>query len=443
MNKIVCDLCGTAYPETASQCPICGTAKSASNAAAGDTAGYAYVKGGRFSHANVRKRNSGDKELPRTVAPAKPPKEAPAEKQKEEKPAKQEKQPVQKQEKKPARKPEKEEPGTNLGLIIIVIILILAIIAVCAYMAIRYIDSLDNPDPGSSTSTSPSGAPSSSRPASIPCTSLSLQPALEVHTFDNKPGDTLLLGVVALPENTTDTITYATSNDMVATVDQTGKITAIANGEAIITVTCGELTKELKIICNVGVDPVQPTDPSQPQPTDPVIPAVELKLNRSDFTLSGYGASHNLYSGELDPASITWTSSNTEVATVENGKVTAVGNGSATITAEYGSQKATCIVRCNGVEKPVESNYELRTIYGPASDITIKVGESLTIQLVDKESGLRVQTSELKFSVSSAEHLSVDANGKVTGLAAAYAGKYVYVEYEGVTYKCLIRVKNP
>ena len=79
MNKIVCDVCGTSYPETAQQCPICATAKTDANkSTAGGEAGYAYVKGGRFSHANVRKRNAGNKELPRVVVPAKPAKQKPA-----------------------------------------------------------------------------------------------------------------------------------------------------------------------------------------------------------------------------------------------------------------------------------------------------------------------------------------------------------------------------
>ena len=64
MSKIICDVCGTSYPDTANQCPICGKLKQDNPASATDTVnaqdnGYAYVKGGRFSHANVRKRNGG------------------------------------------------------------------------------------------------------------------------------------------------------------------------------------------------------------------------------------------------------------------------------------------------------------------------------------------------------------------------------------------------
>ena len=28
MSKIICDICGTSYPETATQCPICGCVRS-------------------------------------------------------------------------------------------------------------------------------------------------------------------------------------------------------------------------------------------------------------------------------------------------------------------------------------------------------------------------------------------------------------------------------
>ena len=66
MRKIVCEVCGTSYPETASACPICGSARSVdarilvddSGDSAPETPTYTYVKGGRFSKKNVRKRNA-------------------------------------------------------------------------------------------------------------------------------------------------------------------------------------------------------------------------------------------------------------------------------------------------------------------------------------------------------------------------------------------------
>ena len=63
MNKIICDVCGTSYPETVEQCPICGCVRPADvqntmpdSEANESGSGYTYVKGGRFSKGNVKKR---------------------------------------------------------------------------------------------------------------------------------------------------------------------------------------------------------------------------------------------------------------------------------------------------------------------------------------------------------------------------------------------------
>ena len=64
MNKIICDVCGTAYQESATQCPICGCVRTTDlddiildNPVEGGSRTYTHVKGGRFSKANVKKRN--------------------------------------------------------------------------------------------------------------------------------------------------------------------------------------------------------------------------------------------------------------------------------------------------------------------------------------------------------------------------------------------------
>ena len=116
MGKINCDVCGTAYPETASQCPICGCVRPADGAGTPDPAdtpsrggNYTYVKGGRFSKANVRKRNQG---MPLQEAPQ-------------------------------FQEPNTEEPQgegdkTDKGLVVAVCVLLLAIIAVVIYIVTRF-----------------------------------------------------------------------------------------------------------------------------------------------------------------------------------------------------------------------------------------------------------------------------------------------------------------
>ena len=92
--------------------------------------------------------------------------------------------------------------------------------------------------------------------------------------------------------------------------------------------------------------------PVVPLPNDPT-----LSLNRADFTLFTAGSTFQL---KASPAggSLTWTSSDESVATVsDNGTVTAVAVGTATITAKDASTglTATCIVRCNWEDEAPEN----------------------------------------------------------------------------------------
>ena len=147
MSKIICDVCGTTYVETSAQCPICGSArKSVDQTGAGEGNSYAYVRGGRFSKSNVRKRNKTGKDFSRQSAAAAPVRKT-AESQKAAKPVKQ-------------REPEKQEEDTvvvNKGLIIVVVMLLLAIIAVTCYIVAKFVTPGNgpgnNPKPPATTVT--------------------------------------------------------------------------------------------------------------------------------------------------------------------------------------------------------------------------------------------------------------------------------------------------
>ncbi len=60
MSKIICDICGTTYPDTADQCPICGCARDAAADLLGDELLMEQVdeephgRGGRFTAAKKR-----------------------------------------------------------------------------------------------------------------------------------------------------------------------------------------------------------------------------------------------------------------------------------------------------------------------------------------------------------------------------------------------------
>lgn len=71
--------------------------------------------------------------------------------------------------------------------------------------------------------------------ASIPTTSVNVSP----ESVTLAPNGTQQLTTTVLPANTTDTLTYSSSADGVATVSSSGLITAVADGTATITATSG------------------------------------------------------------------------------------------------------------------------------------------------------------------------------------------------------------
>lgn len=76
-----------------------------------------------------------------------------------------------------------------------------------------------------------------------------------------------------------------------------------------------------------------------------------ITLDQTELTFDGEGS--QTLTATVEPSDTTdavvWSSSNTAVAKVENGVVTAKANGSATITATCGSQAATCEVTVSGM----------------------------------------------------------------------------------------------
>ena len=140
------------------------------------------------------------------------------------------------------------------------------------------------------------------------------------------------------PSDTTDakTLTWKSSNESVATVDQEGKVTAVKNGFATITVTA---VNGRRAECKITVN----------KPSENV-PIISVGLNKETLTLEEQQAETLVAtinpSETTDDKTLTWKSSNEEVATVDSqGKVTAVKEGVATITVTtVNGKEATCKV---------------------------------------------------------------------------------------------------
>ncbi|WP_161595779.1 Ig-like domain-containing protein [Flavobacterium pectinovorum] len=153
---------------------------------------------------------------------------------------------------------------------------------------------------------------------------------------------TLLVGAtqqvtptVAPATATNKTVTYSSSNTAVATVNSTGLITAVAAGSATITVTTQDGAKTATCAVTVNASNVAVTS---------------VSLSPASASLSVGGTQQltpTILPANATNKNVTYSSGNTAVATVNSsGLITAVANGSATITVTTvdGSKTSTCAV---------------------------------------------------------------------------------------------------
>lgn len=158
-------------------------------------------------------------------------------------------------------------------------------------------------------------------------------------------GTTIALVPTFAPEGATAALTWASSDEAVATVDENGNVTAVAPGSAVISATMENGQKaECTVNCTWDADAEgqAPEEGGEEQETAPAGPS----LSSNDMTLDSEGATKQL---TLNGASgeVTWTSSDEAVATVAaDGTVTAVAPGRATVTATVGEQTFNCTIRC-------------------------------------------------------------------------------------------------
>ena len=164
-------------------------------------------------------------------------------------------------------------------------------------------------------------------------------------------GQTEQLHAIISPSNATNQkVTWKTDNEKVAAVDNTGKVTAIANGTAVITVTTedGKKTATCKVVVDTKNRPVN-------------VPVTGVSFDRAEIVLYQIPATEyikaNVTPNNATNKKITWSSSNPAVAVVNSaGEVTSVSNGTAVITAttEDGQKTATCTVKVDNTNPPSE-----------------------------------------------------------------------------------------
>ena len=159
-------------------------------------------------------------------------------------------------------------------------------------------------------------------------------------TMNDRYPDPVRLVATLTPQGASGTVTWSSSNPAVTSVDANGLVThGTENGQATITAS---LPNGVSETCTVRCNFTSSSSGGETSSS-----SGDLSLNRADFTLQYAGETFRMrVSGTSSTP--TWSIGNTSVASISSdGTVTAVGEGSTTITCTVDGQTLTCIVRCS------------------------------------------------------------------------------------------------
>ena len=225
-----------------------------------------------------------------------------------------------------------------------------------------------------------------------------------------------------LPTNATfKDITWSSTNPAVATVDPLGNVKAISAGKTVIRCTSDDNPMVVGS-CTVTVK----------------VKETGIKLDKSSFEV--YETKSKTLKATVSPVdatnkNVTWTSSNTSVATVDkDGKVTGKKAGTAYISAttangKYTAKAKVTVLKMIYTEKVVLNKTTLTLNDGATFDLNATVLPENAI------------TKTVKWSSSDKKIVKVDSYGEVTAVAPGTAYIYCTTTDNGTTAKCKVTVK--
>ena len=220
------------------------------------------------------------------------------------------------------------------------------------------------------------------------------------------------------------TLAWTSSDESVATVDETGTVTAVAAGEAEITATVKDT--EMQDVCVITVK-VSAKELKVPDTLD-------VKLNDTDET----AIEAKCEPKDASNISFDFASSDEEVATVDkDGKVKALKAGEYDITTtlmqdgEKVAEKTT----------HVKAFYEVESITLDSNEGKLTVGNSHTIKATVAPEEVAAETT-IEWSSSNEKVATVDENGKVTAIAAGEATITAAAGEKNATYKLTVQAKK-
>ncbi len=249
-------------------------------------------------------------------------------------------------------------------------------------------------------------------------TSVSISKTSLTLDLNGKTSETLT-ATVAVKNDAPQTVTWSSSNTNVATVNN-GVVSAVGKGTTTIRAT------STFNIAKYGECTVTVIDSNNP---DPEVVSVTISPSSLNLDLNGIKTSTltaSVYSLNGAPESVTWSTSNPAIASVNNGVVTALAKGNVTIkaTSTFDTTKYdSCSVVVND-STPVASVLESIEVT-PPNKLTYFIGEQLDT------TGMKVTA---KYSNGTSK--DVTSQAKVDPLDSSSKGtRYIFVSYteNGVT----------
>ena len=219
------------------------------------------------------------------------------------------------------------------------------------------------------------------------------------------------------------TLAWTSSDESVATVDETGTVTAVAAGEAEITAAVKDT--EMQDVCVITVK-VSAKELKVPDTLD-------VKLNDTDET----AIEAKCEPKDASNISFDFASTDEEIATVDkDGKVKVLKAGECDITTTLmqDSEKVT--------EKTthVKAFYEVESITLDSNEGKLTVGNSHTIKATVAPEEVAAKTT-IEWSSSNEKVATVDSNGKVTAISSGNATITATAGEESANYE--VTVEQP
>ena len=231
-------------------------------------------------------------------------------------------------------------------------------------------------------------------------------------------GDVARLTATVEPADATDkTVVWSSDSPEIAEVDQEGNVTAKSAGEAVITAVSGDVSGTCTVVVSKRIIPVTSVTviPEYVELTEGDSKALMVRIQPSDAT----------------DKTVVWSSDAPEIVEVsDGGRITAMSEGTAVITATSGDVSGTCTVVVSKPYIPVSS------VKINLSSLELTQGEVVSLTVTVEPANATDKT--VVWRSDDSDVASVDQEGNVT--AVSQGNTVITAECGDMSATCVVTV---